>query len=89
MGHLFYILRALCTKPSVSKYSINNCLTDKQIFVGLTLGLSVPELFRETETFASLLQFAQLVAVYKTLGGEKFPLIEQTYYPNHKEMVGD
>lgn len=36
-----------------------------------------------------LLQFAQLVAIYKTLGGEKFPLIEQTYYPNHKEMVGD
>ncbi|EQB77838.1 hypothetical protein CB1_000465005 [Camelus ferus] len=33
--------------------------------------------------------FAQLVAIYKTLGGEKFPLIEQTYYPNHKEMVGD
>uniref|UniRef100_A0A2K5YD14 Synapsin II n=1 Tax=Mandrillus leucophaeus TaxID=9568 RepID=A0A2K5YD14_MANLE len=31
--------------------------------------------------------FAQLVAIYKTLGGEKFPLIEQTYYPNHKEMV--
>ncbi|XP_054203618.1 synapsin-2 isoform X1 [Homo sapiens] len=31
--------------------------------------------------------FAQLVAIYKTLGGEKFPLIEQTYYPNHKEML--
>ncbi|EPQ10084.1 Synapsin-2 [Myotis brandtii] len=31
--------------------------------------------------------FAQLVAIYKTLGGEKFPLIEQTYYPNHKEMT--
>ncbi|NXK68220.1 SYN2 protein, partial [Sylvietta virens] len=32
--------------------------------------------------------FAQLVSVYKTLGPEKFPLIEQTFYPNHKEMVG-
>nr|XP_023403671.1 synapsin-2 [Loxodonta africana] len=31
--------------------------------------------------------FAQMVAIYKTLGGEKFPLIEQTYYPNHKEML--
>ncbi|XP_054554091.1 synapsin-2 isoform X1 [Talpa occidentalis] len=31
--------------------------------------------------------FAQLVAIYKTLGGEKFPLIEQTYYPNHREML--
>lgn len=29
------------------------------------------------------------MAIYKTLGGEKFPLIEQTYYPNHKEMVSD
>ncbi|XP_028940042.1 synapsin-2-like [Antrostomus carolinensis] len=32
--------------------------------------------------------FAQLVSVYRTLGPEKFPLIEQTFYPNHKEMVG-
>ncbi|XP_060036668.1 synapsin-2 isoform X3 [Erinaceus europaeus] len=31
--------------------------------------------------------FAQMVAIHKTLGGEKFPLIEQTYYPNHKEML--
>ncbi|XP_056384088.1 synapsin-2 [Hyla sarda] len=31
--------------------------------------------------------FAQLVSAYKTLGAEKFPLIEQTYYPNHKEML--
>uniref|UniRef100_A0A8C5Z9G9 Synapsin II n=1 Tax=Marmota marmota marmota TaxID=9994 RepID=A0A8C5Z9G9_MARMA len=31
--------------------------------------------------------FAQMVAIYKTLGGDKFPLIEQTYYPNHKEML--
>lgn len=38
--------------------------------------------------FCSVLQFAQLVSVYKTLGPEKFPLIEQTFYPNHKEMVG-
>lgn len=36
----------------------------------------------------SVLQFAQLVSVYKSLGPEKFPLIEQTFYPNHKEMVG-
>ncbi|XP_038596545.1 synapsin-2 [Tachyglossus aculeatus] len=31
--------------------------------------------------------FAQLVSIYKTLGAEKFPLIEQTFYPNHKEML--
>ncbi|XP_039198177.1 synapsin-2 [Crotalus tigris] len=31
--------------------------------------------------------FAQLVSIYRTLGAEKFPLIEQTFYPNHKEML--
>ncbi|KAM4722477.1 synapsin-2-like [Rhinophrynus dorsalis] len=31
--------------------------------------------------------FSQLVSTYKMLGPEKFPLIEQTYYPNHKEML--
>ncbi|XP_019351843.1 synapsin-2 isoform X2 [Alligator mississippiensis] len=31
--------------------------------------------------------FAQMVSIYKTLGPEKFPLIAQTFYPNHKEML--
>ncbi|GCB64722.1 hypothetical protein scyTo_0004649 [Scyliorhinus torazame] len=31
--------------------------------------------------------FAQLVSIYKGMGPEKFPLIEQVFYPNHKEMV--
>ncbi|KAG5275042.1 hypothetical protein AALO_G00142930 [Alosa alosa] len=31
--------------------------------------------------------FAQLVGTCKKLGPDKFPLIEQTYYPNHKDMV--
>nr|XP_003217719.1 PREDICTED: synapsin-2 [Anolis carolinensis] len=31
--------------------------------------------------------FAQLISIYRTLGPEKFPLIEQTFYPNHKEML--
>uniref|UniRef100_A0A8C5R6Z0 Synapsin-1 n=1 Tax=Leptobrachium leishanense TaxID=445787 RepID=A0A8C5R6Z0_9ANUR len=31
--------------------------------------------------------FAQLVSAYKKIGPEKFPLIEQSYYPNHKEML--
>lgn len=29
-----------------------------------------------------------MVTIFKKLGGEKFPLIDQTYYPNHREMVG-
>ncbi|XP_069500031.1 synapsin-2 [Ambystoma mexicanum] len=31
--------------------------------------------------------FAQLVFTYKILGPEKFPLIEQTFYPDHREML--
>ena len=36
-----------------------------------------------------MLQFAQLVKIQKKLGRERFPLIEQSYYPNHKEMVSN
>uniref|UniRef100_A0A8C4SIL7 Synapsin-1 n=1 Tax=Erpetoichthys calabaricus TaxID=27687 RepID=A0A8C4SIL7_ERPCA len=31
--------------------------------------------------------FSQLTRLYKKLGPDDFPLIEQTYYPNHKEMI--
>ncbi|EDO39526.1 predicted protein, partial [Nematostella vectensis] len=31
--------------------------------------------------------FSQLIQIKKRLGKEEFPLIEQAYYPNHKEMV--
>ncbi|KPP76973.1 synapsin-2-like [Scleropages formosus] len=31
--------------------------------------------------------FARLISAYKKLGPEAFPLIEQTFYPNYKDMV--
>uniref|UniRef100_A0A8C1YSB7 Synapsin-1 n=1 Tax=Cyprinus carpio TaxID=7962 RepID=A0A8C1YSB7_CYPCA len=31
--------------------------------------------------------FGQLSRLYKQLGPEEFPLIDQVYYPNHKEMI--
>ncbi|XP_061673629.1 synapsin-1 [Syngnathoides biaculeatus] len=31
--------------------------------------------------------FAQMSRLHKLLGPEEFPLIEQVYYPNHKEMI--
>ncbi|XP_013862639.1 synapsin-1 [Austrofundulus limnaeus] len=31
--------------------------------------------------------FAQMSRLHKQLGPEEFPLIEQAYYPNHKEMI--
>lgn len=38
-------------------------------------------------TFFFRFQFAQLINTHRKLGAEKFPLIEQTFYPNYKEMV--
>jgi len=32
-------------------------------------------------------QFAQLIQLQKRLGKAEFPLVEQAYYPNYKEMV--
>ncbi|KAK1786849.1 hypothetical protein P4O66_017236 [Electrophorus voltai] len=31
--------------------------------------------------------FAQMSRLYKKMGPEEFPLIEQVYYPNHREML--
>ncbi|XP_062307382.1 synapsin-1 isoform X1 [Osmerus eperlanus] len=31
--------------------------------------------------------FAQMSRLYKQLGPQEFPLIDQVYYPNHKEMI--
>ncbi|KAH9507978.1 hypothetical protein Btru_052497 [Bulinus truncatus] len=33
-----------------------------------------------------MFQFAQLIDIQKRLGKDAFPLIDQAYYPNHKEM---
>ncbi|KAK7102041.1 hypothetical protein V1264_020329 [Littorina saxatilis] len=33
--------------------------------------------------------FAQMIQIQKRLGRDAFPLIEQAYYPNHKEMVSN
>ncbi|XP_007973771.1 synapsin-3 isoform X2 [Chlorocebus sabaeus] len=31
--------------------------------------------------------FSQLIKIFHSLGPEKFPLVEQTFFPNHKPMV--
>lgn len=33
--------------------------------------------------------FAHLLVLQRRLGKDHFPLIEQTYYPNHREMVSE
>ncbi|TNN86504.1 Synapsin-1 [Liparis tanakae] len=37
--------------------------------------------------YAGLPSFAQMTRLFKQLGSDEFPLIEQVYYPNHKEMI--
>lgn len=34
-----------------------------------------------------LLQFAQLINTYNKLGADKFPLVDQTFYSNYRDMV--
>lgn len=34
-----------------------------------------------------ILQFSHMIKLYHTLGPEKFPLNEQTFFPNHTQMV--
>ena len=36
-----------------------------------------------------LFQFAHLIQIQRRLGKEAFPLIDQAFYPNHKEMVSN
>ncbi|ERE88983.1 synapsin-3 [Cricetulus griseus] len=31
--------------------------------------------------------FSQLIKIFHSLGPEKFPLVEQTFFPNHKPMT--
>lgn len=37
--------------------------------------------------FCFCLQFSHMIELYHSLGPEKFPLNEQTFYPNHTQMV--
>lgn len=32
-------------------------------------------------------KFSQLIKIFNSLGPEKFPLVEQTFFPSHKQMV--
>lgn len=53
-----------------------------------TSSLATPSRRRTCLTCLSWIsQFAQMVRLHKKLGTEEFPLIDQTFYPNHKEMV--
>ncbi|MEQ2294618.1 Synapsin-2, partial [Ameca splendens] len=68
-------------------------MTQNEDFRNLIIGLQyggVPS-FNSLESIYNLCDkpwaFSQLINTYRKLGPEKFPLIEQTFYPNYKEMV--
>ncbi|XP_017265228.1 synapsin-2a [Kryptolebias marmoratus] len=68
-------------------------MTQNEDFRNLVIGLQyggVPSI-NSLESIYNLCDkpwaFAQLINTCRKLGAEKFPLIEQTFYPNYKEMV--
>ncbi|ELU06331.1 hypothetical protein CAPTEDRAFT_158296 [Capitella teleta] len=63
----------------------------KNIILGLQYG-GIPSLNSLNSIFNFLEKpwvFAHLIQIQKRLGKDRFPLIEQSYYPNHKEMVSN
>jgi len=34
-----------------------------------------------------VIQFSHLLRIQRRLGSQKFPLIDQSFYPNHREMM--
>uniref|UniRef100_A0A8C1ZNZ3 Synapsin-2 n=1 Tax=Cyprinus carpio TaxID=7962 RepID=A0A8C1ZNZ3_CYPCA len=68
-------------------------MTENEDFRNLIIGLQyagIPSI-NSLESIYNLCDkpwaFACLISTCKKLGQEKFPLIEQTFYPNYKEMV--
>ncbi|GAB1610018.1 synapsin-like, partial, partial [Argonauta hians] len=73
----------------VRQYVRDVCEDWRNIILGLHYG-GVPSI----NTLASIYNFqdkpwvmAHLIQIHKKLGPERFPLIDQAYYPNHKEML--
>uniref|UniRef100_A0A8C4YU67 Synapsin I n=1 Tax=Gopherus evgoodei TaxID=1825980 RepID=A0A8C4YU67_9SAUR len=54
---------------------------------GLVIGLQYAGVPSVNSLHSIYTSFAQLVRLRRKLGAEEFPLIEQTFYPNHREMV--
>ncbi|KAM4039947.1 LOW QUALITY PROTEIN: synapsin-3 [Anomaloglossus baeobatrachus] len=67
-------------------------MTPGEDFRSLVMGLqyggvpSVNSLY-SIYNFCSKPLFSQLIKIFQSLGVEKFPLIEQSFFPNHKQML--
>ncbi|XDV45351.1 hypothetical protein PO909_013465 [Leuciscus waleckii] len=64
-------------------------MAENEDFRNLIIGLQyagIPSI-NSLESIYNLCDKPWAISTYKKLGQEKFPLIEQTFYPNYKEMV--
>ncbi|KAJ0019500.1 hypothetical protein NQD34_007069 [Periophthalmus magnuspinnatus] len=60
----------------------------RNIVIGLQYaGLPSVNSVHSVYNFCDKPWFAQMSKLHKQMGPEEFPLIEQVYYPNHKEMI--
>uniref|UniRef100_A0A3Q3WH16 Uncharacterized protein n=1 Tax=Mola mola TaxID=94237 RepID=A0A3Q3WH16_MOLML len=70
-------------------YSMISCEDFRNLVIGLHFGgvPSVNSLFSIYNFCSKPWVFSQMIKLYHSLGPEKFPLNEQTFYPNHTQMV--
>ncbi|KAJ7330164.1 hypothetical protein JRQ81_016338 [Phrynocephalus forsythii] len=61
----------------------------RSLVIGLQYGgvHSVNSLFSIYNFCSKPWVFSQLVKIFNSLGPEKFPLVEQTFFPSHKQMI--
>uniref|UniRef100_A0A8C5S6P8 Synapsin III n=1 Tax=Laticauda laticaudata TaxID=8630 RepID=A0A8C5S6P8_LATLA len=63
----------------------------RSLIIGLQYGgvHSVNSLFSIYNFCSKPWVFSQLIKIVSSLGPEKFPLVEQTFFPSHKQMVSN
>ncbi|XP_053113361.1 synapsin-3 isoform X2 [Hemicordylus capensis] len=61
----------------------------RSLVIGLQYGgvQSVNSLFSIYNFCSKPWVFSQLIKIFNSLGPEKFPLVEQTFFPSHKQMI--
>uniref|UniRef100_A0A5F8G4T1 Synapsin III n=1 Tax=Monodelphis domestica TaxID=13616 RepID=A0A5F8G4T1_MONDO len=70
-------------------YSMTLAEDYRSLVIGLQYGglPSVNSLYSIYNFCSKPWVFSQLIKIFNSLGPEKFPLVEQTFFPNHKQMV--
>ena len=83
---LKFMLPAVFTATGVpyAVFAVKYCPLPVTVCALLTRGLFV---IAEFLVLFCVVQFSQLLQLRQRLGKESFPLIDQSYFPSHKEMV--